>query len=749
MASGVSFTKLDLSHAYLQLQLDESAREYLVINTHKGLFEYTRMPFGVSSAPSLFQRTMDNLLQGLKNVVVYIDDILITGQTEEEHLRTLNEVLTRLENAGMRLKREKCIFMVPQVEYLGHTISKEGLRPTDGKVRAITDAPQPTNISQLKAFLGLVNYYGKFMQNLSTVLAPLYALLQKNTPWKWQPEQEKAFNEAKAFLKSPKLLVHYDHHKELILTCDASPVGVGAVLAHKMDDGTERPIGYASRTLTPAECKYSQIDREALAIIFRVKRFHQFLYGRKFTIYCDHKPLRYLFSEHRAISATASARVQRWALTLSGYQYSIVHRPGAEQGNADGLSRLPLPTTPKEVPQPADPVLLMERLNASLVTAAHVRSWTDRDPTLAKVRKFVQQGWPDKEDDKQMSPYFQRKDELSVEDGCILWGVRVVVPPQLRAQVLDEIHEGHPGINRMKSFARSYVWWPCLNADLENKVKNCIICQTSQKMPAKAPVQPWDWPEKPWTCIHVDHAGPVLGKTLLIIVDAYSKWIDVHIVPSTSAAAAIEKLRTTFSTHGLPEVLVSDNGPVFTSTEFEEFTKRNGIKHLTSAAYHPSSNGLAERAVQTVKDGLKKMTGPLEARIPRFLLKYRVTPQATTGIAPAELLMGRRIRTYLDLLYPTIKQRVRSHQMVQKESGDAHTRTRQFNPGDRVLCRNFATGPKWLPGKVLVREGKKVVKNRAGSWTNLATSCGSPSQKSSGDRIRHGQSRLHQSCTTG
>lgn len=281
-------------------------------------------------------------------------------------------------------------------------------------------------------------------------------------------------------------------------------------------------------------------------------RFHQFLYGRKFTIYSDHKPLRYLFSEHRAISATASARVQRWALTLSGYQVSIVHRPGAQQGNADSLSRLPLPTTPKEVPQPADTILIMERLNDSLVTAAHVRSWINRDPTLAKVRKFVQQGWPDKEDDKQMSPYFQRKDKLSVEDRCILWGVRVVVPPQLRAQVLDETHEGHPGINQMKSFARSYVWWPCLNADLENKVKTCIICQTSRKMPAKAPVQPWDWTEKPWTCIHVDHAGPVRGKTLLIIVDAYSKWIDVHLVPSTSAAAAIEKLRTRFSIHGLP-----------------------------------------------------------------------------------------------------------------------------------------------------------------------------------------------------
>ena len=246
MSGGVSFTKLDLSHAYLQLQLDESAKEYLVINTHKGLFEYTRMPFGVASAPSIFQRTMDNLLQGLEHVVVYIDDILITGCTEEEHLRTLDKVLQILEDAGLRLKKEKCVFMVPSVEYLGHSISKEGLQPTAEKVRAITEAPQPTNVSELKAFLGLVNYYGKFMQNLSTVLAPLYNLLKKKTPWRWQADQEKAFNEAKTLLKSPKLLVHYDAGKDLILTCDASPVGLGAVLAHRMEDGTERPIGYAS-----------------------------------------------------------------------------------------------------------------------------------------------------------------------------------------------------------------------------------------------------------------------------------------------------------------------------------------------------------------------------------------------------------------------------------------------------------------------------------------------------------------------
>jgi len=213
---------------------------------------------------------------------VYIDDILITGKTEEEHLQTLNEVLTRLENAGVRLKKDKCVFMADEVVYLGHRINKEGLQPTSEKVRAITDSPAPTNISELRAFLGLVNFYGKFMQNLSTLLAPLYKLLRKGVPWRWKAAQQKAFQGAKDLLKSPKLLVHYDPKRELILTCDASPYGLGAVLAHRMEDGSERPIEYASRTLTTAERNYAQIDKEALAIVYGVKRFHQYLYGQCF-----------------------------------------------------------------------------------------------------------------------------------------------------------------------------------------------------------------------------------------------------------------------------------------------------------------------------------------------------------------------------------------------------------------------------------------------------------------------------------
>ena len=282
LAGGQYFSKLDLSQAYLQLPLDEVSKEYVTVNTHKGLYKYNRLPFGVSSAPSIFQRTMENLLQGIRGVSVYIDDILVTGSTLHDHLKVLTTVLEKLQDSGLKLNRSKCFFLRSQIEYLGHVIDREGLHPTAEKVRAIQEARKPQNVSELRSFFGIINYYNRFLPNLSTTLAPLYCLLQKDVKWMWGQEQEEAFSAAKEALQDDSLLVHYDESKPLILACDASQYGLGAVLSHTMEDGTERPVAYASRTLTAAEKRYSQLEKEGLAIIFGTKKFHNYLYGRFF-----------------------------------------------------------------------------------------------------------------------------------------------------------------------------------------------------------------------------------------------------------------------------------------------------------------------------------------------------------------------------------------------------------------------------------------------------------------------------------
>ena len=428
LSGGQAFTKLDLANAYLQLPLEDKSRDYVTFNTHKGLFRYNRLPFGVASAPAVFQRTIESLLQGIQRVVAYIDDILITGESEQEHLKNLDEVLKRLEAAGLRLKAEKCKFMMAEVEYLGYRISKEGIFPSSAKVTAIKNAPVPTDVQQLRSFLGLVNYYGKFLPNLSSKLAPLHSLLENGKPWQWLDVHQKAFDCAKLLLISSKVLTHFDSKKEVILSCDASPYGVGAVLAHRFPDGSERPIAFALRTLAPAERNYSQLDKEGLVIIFGVKKFHNFLLGHQFTIFTDHKPLKHLFGEDKTILSLASARLQCWALILSAYQYRIVHKPGKENANADVLSRLPLPECPSEVPLPGETVLLLETLEASPINAKQIAEWTEKDPVLSKVKKWLTEGWPEKEHEEELRPYRQRKDELSLQDGCILWGSRVIVP---------------------------------------------------------------------------------------------------------------------------------------------------------------------------------------------------------------------------------------------------------------------------------------------------------------------------------
>ena len=268
LAGGKSFTKLDLNQAYTQLALDEESKELTVINTHKGLFRYTRLPFGVSSAPGIFQRNMETLLLGIPSVVVYIDDILITGHTNQEHLDHLHEVLQRLEKGGMKLKKSKCVFMMKSVVYLGHKIESCGISPVEEKVKAVHQAPDPTNVTELKSYLGLLTYYNRFLPTLAATLAPLYQLLKQNVAWKWNKERKDAFEASKRLLTSTKVLTHFDPAEEIVLACDAFSYGVGAVLSHTKKDGKEQPIAFVSRTLNSAERKYSQIEREALACVY-------------------------------------------------------------------------------------------------------------------------------------------------------------------------------------------------------------------------------------------------------------------------------------------------------------------------------------------------------------------------------------------------------------------------------------------------------------------------------------------------
>ena len=392
LEGGKIFTKLDLSQTYQQLKQDAESQKYLVINTHKGLFRYTRLPYGVSSAPGIFQKAMETLLQGIPHVTVYIDDILITGETEADHLQTLERVLERLAKAGLRVKKNKCKFLVPSVDYLGYVIDAQGLRLHPDKVSAIQEAPTPLNVTQLKSYLDLLSYYGKFLPNLSTLLAPQYTLLGKDVPWKWSSEQDQAFQRSIELLTSSKLLVHFDPQLPLLLACDASAYGIGAVLAHRMPDGSKQPIGYVSCTLNPAERNYSQLEKEGLSCVFGIKRFYSYLFGHSFTLITDHKPLLGLLDGQKPTSPQASARIRQWSLYMSLFEYTMKFRNTTAHTNADALSRLPPPVEPAISTLPPELVLFADHLSNSPVTTDQIRDCTRKDPQLSKIVQFVQQG---------------------------------------------------------------------------------------------------------------------------------------------------------------------------------------------------------------------------------------------------------------------------------------------------------------------------------------------------------------------
>ena len=709
IGGGSVYSKLDMSQAYSQLCLEEDSKQYTVINTQKGLFKYNRLSFGISAAPGIFQRMMEGLLKDIAGVACYLDDILISGTTIEEHNDRLHRVLARMESAGLKLRLDKCHIDVPRITYLGFVIDKSGVHPTEEKIRAVVNAPAPQNVTQLQSYLGMFNFSGKFVRNVSTLLGPLHKLLQKKTKWKWGEVEERAFQNSKKALVNSDALVHFDPKKPIVVIADSSSYGIGAVICHTVD-GVERPICFASRTLSSAEKNYPQIEKEALALVFAVRKFNHYLWGQpSFTLVTDHKPLLGLFQSTKPISPQASGRIQRWSLMLQSYNFVLKHRSGKVLGTADALSRLPQPVANESTPVPGEWELLVNFLDWSPVTGSMISKETAKDPVLSKVFRLCQQGWVFKDPcNPDIKPYLSRRDEMSLQDGCVLWGNRVIIPAKLRELVLKELHSGHAGISRMKELARSYLWWPGLDNDLEKVCKSCEPCLQMRAMPQRAELHPWEWPRSPWHRLHVDYAGPVKGNYFLIIVDAHSKWCDIFKSSGTTTRETIDNLSHCFRNYGLPISLVTDNGPCFTSDEFRRFMDYCGIHHIKTAVYKPSTNGLAERMVQTFKRALKTSKEPVYRIIDRFLYTYRNTPHTTTGITPGELMFNRKLRTRFDLLWPKHKvlEKVHKGQERQKELYTQHPRKVDMDVGDTVMVRDYTpSGQKWVPAEITSQTG--------------------------------------------
>jgi hypothetical protein len=643
---------------------------------------------------------VEQVLAGLPFTSVIMDDVLVSGSNDAEHLKNVEAVLMRFRKFGLRVKTEKCAFMQNEVTYMGRIISSDGIRPTADKVAGIQNACEPRNVTELRAWLGLVNFHAQFIPHLSTRTHALNALLGK-TPWKWSNACRKEFQDVKDAISEKALLTHYDPKRPVKIMTDASPYGVAAVLIQ------EKPVAYASRTLNEHERNYSQLDKEALGIIFALQKFHMYLYGKHFTILTDNKPVEHIMGPESSIPKLAAQRLQQWALVLAAYDYDLQYVSSKQNLLADALSRLPDPVT--ETEESSLYHVEEARLESLPINSKDIGTATVRDPILSQVLRMVLDGWPSTVDDIRLQSYFSRRYELSVERNCLIWGLRVVIPSKLQEQLLEELHIAHPGIVRMKEVARSFMWWPTIDKDIELLVRQCRTCQQVKQVPAVSPLTPFLWPGNPWQHVHVDYAEKD-GFNFLVVIDSYSKWPEIFRMNSTTTTATIAVLRQLFSRYGLPLQLVSDNGPQFASRQFEEFLRCNGVKHVKVSPYHPASNGAAERMVQSFKHSwIASRNDKLSAdqRITNFLLMYRSTPHATTGRTPARLFMQRELRTRFSLLRPNVDNFVLNKQSTEKAAHDKSSAPREFYTGESVHVKDLVKPNTWWPGVITQRTAPK------------------------------------------
>ena len=687
---------IDLTGAYQQIPVAEESRKYLRINTFKGLYEFVRLPFGISSSASIFQQIIDEILRDVGDASAFLDDIITGGNTVEQCWENTRKVLDKLKEFKVKVNWEKSQFFVKEVEYLGHVISGEGIRPSEKKLEAIKEAPRPTNVTQLQAFLGLINFYRKFVPNMSMRLAPL---LSKSSNWVWSQECEECFEVAKLIMCADTVLAHYDPTKPLRILCDASQDGVGAMLCI-VEKEVEKPVFYVSSTLSDAERNYPNLHREALAVVYAIKKFHKYIYGNKFTVITDHRPLTGIFGKEKNLPSLIAARLQRFVYMVSMYDFDIKYREGKKMLEADYLSRSPIKG---KTGIDEEEEICMKQIHSEFpVNFKEVEIETQKDKTLARLYQLIREGFLGQHWDSEIKFLYKNQEKLSIQGGCILFLDRVMIPYSLRGKILNLLHSCHAGISRMKNTARAYVYWIGLDKDIEEFVNSCTACATVVSK-RKREFHEWEATEYPFERVHLDFFH-FESENYLIFVDSFSKWVEIIKMKDTRAEKVIGELEKIFSIFGIAKLIVTDNGPPFDSFKLKEFCLSKGILLVHSPPYHPQSNGLAERAVQTAKLGLRKLRQDMKWRyadmnvlIDKLLFEFRNTFLPSINGSPAQKLFRYKPRKLIENILPESKKSNKflqsvpekiSQNIVQARNSNLTNSMKKFKINDLIWYKN-------------------------------------------------------------
>lgn len=703
------FSKLDCNSAFHQIRVHEDSQELLTFGTPHGRYCWMRLPYGISSAPEVFQMMLDGVLKGIPGTYGYYDDILIAAKDPEEHEKILGQVFSSLLKAGITLNKSKCQFAQTSVHFLGHLISESGVQPSPAKVAAVRDMPEPANADQLRSFLGMANWIGqRFIPHYASMVSPLWTLLKKDHPYEWTEVHSTAFQTLKEALEKVSSLSWFDPHKKCKIFTDASAYGLGCCLLQ--DD---RPVAYASRSLSDTEKRYSVIEKEFLGTVFALTKFRRLILFTDCTVHTDHKPILGLLK--KPIDSLPT-RIQRWTMIVQGFNITVEYVQGASNFLADALSRNP-PAVSSVPDQPSEEenaewtlCFLAKSLPLDLRQVAEA---TAVDPILQQVVEAAQSNWPSTY--RHLQPYYSFKDEITLKESSGLHVLfrshRILLPSSLVTQFLSQVHEGHVGLTKMKDVVRSCAYWPNYSADIQSFIKRCSPCSILEVGNHIPPVEPIaDKVTHPYEQIAIDLTGPserTSGNTLLTIIDLYSRYPEAYILRHGTSTEIIKYLRQSFARFGIPERVLSDNGTAFTSVMITEFFERLGVKHIRSSNYHPISNGCVERLHRTLKDRMAKIQlstdTTFETALDRSLFDIRSTPNAMTGCTPAKLFLGREVRTTLSLLSqqaPATSRRFPAQEYAAAKS----TKCSEFDPGDRVYFRK-GSGPFTHLGRIIGRKG--------------------------------------------
>ena len=685
------FSVIDLNQAYHQLELHPESRYITTFSTHIGLFRYKRLFFGLNAAPKIFHNVLRSIISDLKGVLNCSDDILVWGRTKKEHDENLTALRKRLEEMNVTMNQKKDQIGLQEVDFHGMEWTDHGLEIDKKKVEAIQKFPEPTCETEVRSLLGMANYCARFIKGYSDMTAPLRQLTTKSrVGWNWSQQCQIAFETLKKALINVPSLAYFSNDRQTELVVDASPIGLGAILC-QIGERKVFIIAFASKALSATEQRYSQLEREALAIIWGCEHFQLYLLGSSFVVWTDHKPLVSLFNNP---AAKLSLRLERWMLRKQAFDMKVVYLPG-EWNAADYLSRHPVS---KE--KNAKLTLAGERyvnfITSGVIEAVkapipfserQISEETKKDDELQQVIEALDSGKWYKLKQKLQCVYSHISTELSLtSSGILMRGQRVCVPKSLQEEIVKLAHEGHQGITRTKQLLRMYVWFPGMDKLAEMTVQQCIPCQVATKSKKRAPLQMTKLPERPWQKVSADFYTFPTAKELLVLIDNYSRFPIVEEVASTSHKQVIPKLENFISTFGIPEELTSDNGPPFNGKPFQEFCSEMGIVHRKVTPLWPEANGCVERFMKTLGKVIRTAAAerkPWQQAVVTFLRNYRATPHPATGRSPAEVLFNQQTRNKM----PDLRHSDELYKQRLKEYADSKRRVaeHELKVGDEVF----------------------------------------------------------------